>query len=328
MTATYNSKAIKKLLERTEYEAWFLEEVYRISEEQLNPELLDTLVYPPDGNNPKHHIFGSTHIIIGDWRPQFLDAGAPLILISTFKLLDMILEWILEENGQAATFRFKEKINALKGALVFPKMIDSNLWLRERLIALYEQLEPLRGTIIHDRHFQVTPGVLHVSASKKGKVGSIVVFSPTDLRNLSLTLVSVLRYLQGSWTLTEFQLKRIRHSLDGLARFHLLPSLGQLLPGYLIARLYAFESNQIIIDIDKMRLDVARFRPQQDAMFDIRLILILTEDSSARAVRIPWVILKNAISPFVVSIKELSSDEMPSDVDIPKVMTDLTSLQP
>ena len=37
-------------------------------------------------------LFGVGSINIGDWCPGFLEAGAPLVLVTAFKLLDMILE--------------------------------------------------------------------------------------------------------------------------------------------------------------------------------------------------------------------------------------------
>ena len=327
MTPNYNRDAIEKLLQRTEYESWFLEEVYRISEKHLNPEWPDALVYPPNGSDGVYTTYGAVNIILGDWRPGFLDAGAPLIFVSTFKLLDMILEWILKENGLASTFRFAEKIKALRGTVIFPAMIDSNPWLRDRLVALYEQLAPLRGTIIHDKHFQATPDALHISSSKNGNVGPEIIFAASDLRNLSLTLVSIIRFLQGAWALAEYQFKRIRRSLDELAQFHGLPSLGQLPPSQLTARIYAFESDRLVIDVDKIRRDVARFMPGQDVMFDVRAVLVSAESSKARAVRIPWSQLENAASTLDIPTQgqQLRVDEVPLDIAIPEVAAALSA---
>ena len=122
------------------------------------------------------------------------------------------------------------------GPVVFPPLIESRPWLRERLIALYKELDPLRGTIIHDRHFQATGGTLEVSSSKGGTIGPVVTFSPDDLRNFAVVLVSLLRYLEGTWTMDLFQEKRIRCALDELVHLHRLPSLGQLPPGFLTVR--------------------------------------------------------------------------------------------
>ena len=84
----------------------------------------------------------------------------------------MLLEWVLIINGGTSTQRFSQKIQALKARkrpVVFPPLIETRTWLRERLIALYEQLVPLRGTVIHDRHFTTTGGTLDVASSNRGK---------------------------------------------------------------------------------------------------------------------------------------------------------------
>lgn len=180
----------------TQYEGWLLEAVYDVAEQSIAVSLGDELIYPPDGSKPKvHHHLKANNLIIGDWRPKFLEVGAPLVLVTSFKLLDMLIEWVLTQNGTTATFRFAQKIAALEGSIVFPSLIESRSWLRERLVALYKELDPLRGTIIHDRHFQSSGGTLQVSSSRRGTIGPTVTFSAKDLRSLSVLLVSLLRYL-------------------------------------------------------------------------------------------------------------------------------------
>jgi hypothetical protein len=161
-------------------------------------ENVDELIYPPSGAPPTQTIYVSGAIVIGDWRPRFLRAAAPLVLVSAFKLLDMLLEWVLVRNGRARTFRFAQKIAALREVVRFPDLISSRPWLQERLVGLYEQLDPLRGTIIHDRHFKSSDGSLEVSDSRGATPGPVVRISADDLHNLALVVVSVLRYLDGT----------------------------------------------------------------------------------------------------------------------------------
>jgi hypothetical protein len=104
--------------------------------------------------------------------------GGPLVLVTAFKLLDMLLEWVLIANGHRSTHKFVQKRKLLKGSVQFPTLIGTRPWLRERLVALYEKLEPLHGAIIHERHFKSSGGSLQVSASKGGAVGVPISFSP------------------------------------------------------------------------------------------------------------------------------------------------------
>lgn len=80
-------------------------------------------------------------IRIADWRRSFLRAGGPLVFVTVFKILDMLIEWVLAQNGLRPTFRFAQKIVNLETASpIFPSAIESRPWLRERLVALYQTL--------------------------------------------------------------------------------------------------------------------------------------------------------------------------------------------
>lgn len=109
---TFDAGAILGLAERTEYEGWFLEAVYSISEQELFPSWPDAVVYPINRAKAQFFAHARANIVMGDWRPGFLNAGAPLVFISTFKLVDMVVEWVLAENGVPPAFRFQEKLRA------------------------------------------------------------------------------------------------------------------------------------------------------------------------------------------------------------------------
>jgi hypothetical protein len=305
----FSPTSIADLIARTEYEAWLLEAVYDITDQRIEAENKDQLIYPPNSVLPIVTVY-PIGINSGDWRPGFLEAGAPLIFMTLFKILDMLLEWILVENGYKPTFRFAEKIANLKiPNIQFPKIIDTNPWLIDRLNVLYEKLVPLRGTIIHARHFKSSGGNLNVSSSRGGLVGSVISIGGQDLRNLAIMLVSLLRYLEGTWTFTEYGEKRIKYALDELVHLHSLPLHGQILPGFLNVRVYILEGDSIQCDLASIRLHVSNTWPAMDMMFDLRLVSIASDGSHAVTYLIPWIELKNAgpqfnkrtAQPFIVN---------------------------
>ena len=106
----YTPSSLSDLSQRTEYEAWLLEGVYEIVNQRLAVERLDALIYPPNGGAPTCTVHGVGNCRIGDWRPGFLEAGAPLVFVTTFKLLDMLLGWVLTQNGGTSTHKFEQKI--------------------------------------------------------------------------------------------------------------------------------------------------------------------------------------------------------------------------
>lgn len=265
------------LTERTAYEAYLLEAVYKIVGNPFESEGVDDLIFPPDGSPPAQIIHGMASLELGDWRPGFLNRGAPLIFTTAFKLLDMVMEWVLAQNGHASNFRFNEKIKKLEGSLIFPPLIETRPQLRERLIALYKELAPLRGTIIHNRHFTSAEGVLSVSTSKDDLP---VYWSQEDLRNLSLLLVLLARCLEGSWKLDPYIEKRFYYLLDELAPFHKLAPLGQMMPSYRRARVYVRDEDPIVVDLEKVGAAALWGRQAQDVVYDLRIVAISNDGSN------------------------------------------------
>lgn len=272
--SAFGTTALIQLAERTEYETWLLEAVYVLVEQELFPTWPDAVVYPLDNLKAQFIAHGRGKIVIGDWRPSFLNAGAPLIFVSAFKLLDMFFEWILEANGVSSTYRFQQKLQNLNGPLIFPSLLESRPWLTERLIGLYRTLEPLRGTIIHDKHFTATDGAIRVSSSKNGSIGAEIEISATNLRKLAVSIVSVLKYLVKSWPLDEFREKVLRHDLDELVMLHGLPLLRQKTPFHTCVKVYSTASDPFQVDLETIQRDLAVKYADQDYSFDLRILLV------------------------------------------------------
>lgn len=294
---TFNAGSLSRLAARTEYEIWLLEAVYAIVEQELFPSWPDAVVYPVDKSKAQFFVYGRANIVIGDWRPGFLNAGAPLVFVSTFKLLDMLIEWILEENGVSATFRFQQKLQHLKRAPIFPQAIESRSWLKERLTGLYSILEPLRGTIIHGKHFTATDGAIRVSSLRNGIVGAAVDIGAVHLRMLAVTIVSILRYVDGTWRLDGLREKILRHELDNLVTLHGLPLLGQKRPFHTRVRVYLNGSDPFAVDPMAIQHDLDARYVDQDCSFDL-LILLVNGGKVADAYLFPWTLVGAASSDW------------------------------
>lgn len=298
-----------------EYETWLLEAVYVLVEQELFPSWPDAVVYPVDKSKAQFFAHACANIVIGDWRPGFLNAGAPLVFVSTFKLLDMLIEWILEENGAPSMFSFTKKLQHIRcSSPIFPLLIESRPWLKERLIGLYSTLEPLRGTIIHDKYFTTTDGAIRVSSSKKGVIGSPVEISATNLRTLALTIVSVLRYVHGAWRLDDLRERFLRHYLDELVTLHGLPFLGQKRPFHTRVRVYLTGTDPLHVDPIAIRGDLATRYVDQDCSFDLH-ILMVKGGEVVDAYLFPWALFAIATSNWS---KEIDAQEyraaIPDDI--------------
>ncbi|MEY6430841.1 hypothetical protein ABC977_00280 [Thioalkalicoccus limnaeus] len=293
MPPTFDDLSLTKLSERTDYECWLLEAVYAIVEHELFRSWPDGVIYTLGNPSPQFIGYLAISAPIGDWRPGFLKAGAPLVLVSTFKLIDMLVEWVLRENGVASTFKFQQKLQHLENTPEFPPLIETRPWLKKRIVGLYSTLEPLRGTIIHDRHFATTDGSIRVSSSKGGVVGDPVEITGEKLRILARVVVSVLKYLEGDWQLDEFREKRLRRDLDELQDLHRLPTLGQRQPFHVGVRVYTSNPDPLQIDIAVIRQAISSRHSNSDISFDLR-VLVVQERSISNAFFFPWVVFANA----------------------------------
>ena len=321
----YDQASFEDLQARTQYESWLLEAVYDVAGSPILVDWPDQMVYPASGAIPTLTVFGRANIIIGDWRPRFLEAGAPLVFVTSFKLLDMLLEWVLERNGTSSTYRFVQKIAALKQGVTFPPFFASRTWLRDRLIGLYEHLEPLRGTIIHARHFKTSDGTLRVSNTKSSTVGPEVTITADELRSLAFLAVSLLRYVDGSWAINPCKEKHLRRTLDEIKHLHGLSSLGQKPPRFLTVRVFAKWSDSIKVDLKHIRDDVARMCPNQDVVFDLRVVTVNTDGSKSTGYLFPWDEINAERAHLVRAVVDIAHRQspLPEDIDTARVSQEL-----
>ena len=267
------------------------------------------MIYPISGE-PKFFAFGLARADIRDWRPDFLRVGAPLVFITTFKLIDMLIEWVLMKNGVTTTFRFEQKLAALKPSVQFPDIVESRPWWRQRLIGLYASLEPLRGTLIHDRHFATNNGNLEVASSKRGVIGNPVQIDAAQLRVLARCIVSTLRYVDGSWAMDHHQERTLRYEFDLIAPLHRMPSLGQKRPHSPTVRVFSKNPDPRTVDTLAIARDLANTYPECDCRFDLRFLFI-QNGCVARAYLIDW---RSLESPGRLDTDRFVCD-IPDDVD-------------
>ena len=299
----YDTNAVHLLAEKTEYEDWLLEQVYVIVKQELYPDFPDVeVVYSVDKPKPQFTTCLSCNANMGDWRPGFHSVGAPLILIVTFKILDMFIEWVLERNGNQPNYRFHRKLEQLALNPIFPTFIETRHWLKERLVKLYETLESLRGTIIHNKDFSFSDGFLQVGSSKSGSSGAKIEISQTKLQQLSFTIVSVMRYVSGTWLFDAYQEKLLRYNLDNLEEFHTFPALGQLQPLYTTVTFFSQDADPQYIDTFKIYRDIAEHYPNRDCTFDLQ-VLIVREGVAVDAFYFPCTDLQKGYPEWSRNIK-------------------------
>ena len=287
-----SEQARQELRELTGYEDWLLQHVYKLTEDELFPEWPDAVVYDADTKSSVVRNSGRGNAVLLDWRPGFLQVAPPLVFVASFKLLDMLFEWVLKVTDRFDGYQFSRKIKQLdKPGIVYPSVLQARPWLVAALAALYKCSEPLRGTIIHSRHFESSNGGLRIASSKNEVVGEYVELSAEDLRTYAQLSVSVLKYLHGDWHLDAHREKRLRWQIDALQKLHRLEPLGQAQPRHVCVRWNTRDPNIRIVDVDWIQGDILERNPGQDVTFDLRVVIASEGRSSPRAYLIPYEVL-------------------------------------
>jgi hypothetical protein len=228
----------------------------------------------------------------------------------------MLVEWILHANGEKPDYKFTRKMSQLERPLTLRSQMPGRPWLFESLVSLYKELAPLRGTVIHQRHFKSEVGNLVVSASKGGTTGEPAPISADELRTLSQVVVTAVRFLEGTWEMDEFREKLLASRLDTLARLHKLSPTGQRAPILLKVRLFRKVGDDLIIDVDKIRRDADLNSPGSESMFDVEVIVLASTESKLAAYRLPWRLFRDGSPSYSASRTTLEQYAMPVPDDI------------
>lgn len=208
-----------------------------------------------------------------------------------------------------------------KAGIQFPTLMESRTWLKDRLIGFYETLNPLRGTIIHAKQFSATNGDLKVSSSRGGEIGPEITIIGDEIRELAILFISVIRYVDGSWTIDELREKTLRRKMDVLSQFHGLSTLGQLEPYYLTTRIYCEVAPEYKIDIKAIRDYLVGIYPNKDNFFDLRVILAEKETQIIISCLVPWSMIESSGDIFECNHADMISfsSNIPDDI-VPEII--------
>jgi hypothetical protein len=202
-----------------------------------------------------HAMLLSAHDVLGDTGAGMVGKMSPLILTAACKLLDMVFEWTVEQNGLAASSRFEEKVRLLKNTptLQHADFLANDVTLRDSAIGLYQSLIPYRNAIIHNRWGRLTDGALDFSFHRDGKKFRWTM-SFDDVLVLA-DAADLLGSMLVDRSADEYKLDSLRWLLDKLAVLHGCPPFNIKQPRYFqIERRTALpESGPIVVDLATAR---------------------------------------------------------------------------
>ncbi len=208
--------------------------------------------------------------------PALMNAMMPLTFIASFKALDMIFEWIFEENCRLGNipkvpWHFQEKVKLLKkeSHLQLPPLFESQPYLYTYAKALFCQLLPYRHEVVHKNSFSVSKDTLTLSSSEQS---TSLTLSSKQIDYLMRFVRLLVRALVDEIVVNDYKDRMIRHYLDVLAPVHGLKTFNQQVPRFVHVKLTAPKHGAAFpADLKQVRDKLALTYPGQEVVFDLKV---------------------------------------------------------
>lgn len=156
---------LELLKEEVSYELWILEYIRKKLYNQMEGEVDKIKIIfddrLSDGNLKMNILLTGSISLSENAVKKTLNLMRPLSFSSAFKIQDMVIDWILNENNFRKDYRFKQKIGRFEDIeksdnFLLPKFFENNLNILKAFFHLYKNLEPLRGSIVHTGEFFIS----------------------------------------------------------------------------------------------------------------------------------------------------------------------------
>ncbi len=265
------------LLCKLSYERWilnFLEERYDSPDRNV--------IKITSGQPPTTISDGDTEYVFTD--PTSLDKIMPLTVIVSFKVLDMIFEWMLEENNKSVPRGFGEKLKELgelekESDRQLPPLFAIQPYLYNYSKALFCKLLPYRNEIVRKNDFSVFENTLILSSSR---YGTSLTLSSKQVACLVRFVNALIRALSGEMVVSGYKNKMLQHYLDILASVHEQPTFSQQEPCFVQVKFEAPKCGAgFPVDLKQVRDRLESKFPQQEVIFDLKVRAVEDENPIA-----------------------------------------------
>ena len=262
--ANSQTESREKLLDKLNYEYWlldFLEKRYDSPDKKVI-EITSGKPFPTMCLDSTIYVFpGST----------FLNDIMPLTFLVSFKVLDMIFEWILEENNKEVPKSLLEKLKKLEkeADLQFPPLFESQPYLYNYSKALFSQLRPYRNKVVHENSFSVRGDTLTLSSSEHG---TSLTLSSKQVVCLVRFVCGLIRALSGEMVVSDYRNKMLQHYLDILASVHGQPTFNQQEPCFVRVKFKVLKCGAgFPADLKQVRDTLKSEFSKQEVIFDLKV---------------------------------------------------------
>ena len=282
----YDQTAQSQLKEKLDYELWLLDFLSKTQETFEGGSDISTITLT-NRQSSAHVAITLTEVIGSGAAMKVVDAMMPLTFTASFKILDMIFEWILEKNKKAGNiqkvpWRFKEKIEVTASVPLnyHPPLLQSKSYIRKYLFALYTNLLKFRNEIVHKNNFSVLDSKLRVETIVDSQLYSIEL-DRGELGAFVRTVIAAANLLTGVLSFGEQEDYLLKYHLDRIKKLHGLSEFTQAKPILVNVILKVPEEKRIFpADIKFVREQISRIHPNVSVLFNLKVIGLVKDKPS------------------------------------------------
>lgn len=269
-----------RLLDKLDYEVWFLDHLEKRYEMGTSQHDAPVLRITNGEQKISHELTFDEYFCIDTGSgssSNLLNAMMPLTFVASFKTLDMIFEWILEENHKLENiskvpWSFSDKVKILTqraSNFQLPDPFKNQPYLYDYAKALFCQLVPYRHEVVHKNRFSVSGDTLTLSDSK---AGTSLILNGQQVAHLVRFALALVRVLTNKIVVDRKTDKLLRYYLDTLAPIHGLRTFNQQKPFLVHVELTVPKRGASFpADMERVRDEVKRKFPSlsREVFFDL-----------------------------------------------------------
>jgi len=275
----YDSISQERLKEKVDYEIWLLDFLSKTQEAFEGGTDISTIMLM--NRQPGAQVaINITEVIGSGAAMKVIDAMSPLTFTASYKILDMVFEWILEENIPSGNikkipWKFSEKIESISinyDKLSYPPILQSNPYIRNYLFALYSNLLKFRNEVVHKHKFSVSGNTLTIDTNVEGQHHTLVL-DRGELGAFVRTIVAASNLLTGVLSLGPWEERLLKYHLDRIQKLHGLADFKQAKPILVNVELKVpLEKGVFPADLKFVRQEISRIHPNIDILFNLKII--------------------------------------------------------
>lgn len=277
----YDKAAQTQLWEKLDYELWLLGFLSSTEETFAGGKDISTITL----TNRQADLCRAVSLteVLGSYAAiKLINAMSPLTFTASYKILDMIFEWILEENYTAGIVKnkrppsrwlFSKKIDKIpKLQLAYPPLMQSEPYIKDYLFALYHKLSKFRNEIVHRNKFSVSDGKFIVTTTTNGQSYTLEL-DRSELGAFVRTVVAAANLLTGNLSFGRQVNRLLKHHLDRIQKLHGLDEFKQAKPLLVNVILKVpVEEGLFPADLRFVRQQIGLIYPNADVQFNLKII--------------------------------------------------------